>query len=63
MAFSSGRKTRLGLSGTTRSPYGDFSGKQEPVAPSYFFGSGVLMYSKDENYYVLNTTESSPTPT
>ena len=61
MAFSAGRKTRLGLGGFTRSPTGSFAGKLPPAAPEYFFGSGMLMYSKDDKYYILNTTESTPT--
>lgn len=32
-------------------------------ALSNFLGSGLLMYSKDGNYYILNTGESSPTTT
>jgi len=35
----------------------------EVVIPDYFIGSGIMMYSKDGNYYVLNTNETSPTVT
>ena len=58
MALSGNQKTRLGLSGITRKKLGDFTGKE---GESFFIGSGILLYSKDEKYYQLNTGETSPT--
>jgi len=55
MAFSGAQNTRLGLSAIARSLTGSFTGKVEPVPPANFLGVGVLMYSKDDDYYLHST--------